>query len=273
MTGMSATDPQCQYVSLTRSSHVGGQRFCSVQWSGDTQSTWQVLALQISAGLSAAASSTSWWTLDIGGFEPDPTVSWSGNVDEPQFQELFVRWFEWGTFLPFMRVHGNRACNVLTAFTCSNEPWTYGPENLPILIDYINLRLSFKTYLTTIFTKLHETGRQIMRPLIMDFGASDPNITEWTSTNDLTAPVNATTQQYLLGPKLLVIPVTLPNVTTWEVYLPRTPNSTATEKPWTFWWTNETFAGGQVITVPAPRAQIPLFHLGTREDLLNGNVF
>lgn len=32
MTGMSATDPQCQFVSLTRSSHVGGQRFCSIQW-------------------------------------------------------------------------------------------------------------------------------------------------------------------------------------------------------------------------------------------------
>jgi len=231
------------------------------------------MALQISAGLSNAASALSWWTLDIGGFEPDPNVPWSGNVDTPEFRELFVRWFQWGAFLPFMRVHGNRACNVKTAFTCSNEPWTYGDDNLPILVDYIHLRLSFKKYLQAIFKKLHETGRPIMRPLFMDFGHSDPNITRWAGVNDAGAGGNFTTQQYLFGPRLLVAPVTLPNVTEWDVYLPKTANSTSTNKPWTFWWTNQTFAGGQVVTVPAPREHIPLFHLGTREELLSGNVF
>lgn len=72
----------------------------------------------------------------------------------------------------------------------------------------------------------------------MDFGRSDPNITAWAATNDLTAPGNFTTQQYLLGPRLLIAPITLPNVTSWDVYLPKVDNSTSggsSAQPWTFW--------------------------------------
>lgn len=77
----------------------------------------------------------------------------------------------------------------------------------------------------------------IMRPLFLDFTASDPNIPKWARANDEGAGGNFTTQQYMFGPRLLVAPVTLPNVTTWKVYLPKIPgekkgNST---KPWTFW--------------------------------------
>ncbi|OBT76320.1 hypothetical protein VF21_03303 [Pseudogymnoascus sp. 05NY08] len=83
---------------------------------------------------------------------------------------------------------------------------------------------------------------------------------------------NFTTQQYMLGPRLLVAPVTLPNVTEWEVYLPRTAAGNGT-KPWTYWWTNQTYAGGQNVTVPAPLEHIPLFHLGTKEDIFSGDVY
>lgn len=125
----------------------------------------------------------------------------------------------------------------------------------------------------------------------MDFGHPDPNITRWAGVNGAGAGGNFTTQQYLFGPRLLA-PVTLPNMTKWDVYLPKTANTTSTSKPWTFWyelldtpfvyradtflsrrWTNQTFTGGQGVTDPAPREHVPLFHLGTREELLSGNVF
>lgn len=65
MTNSTADDPQCQYVSLSRSTFTGGQRFCSMVWSGDTTSVWPTLQEQITTGLSQALTSISWWTLDM----------------------------------------------------------------------------------------------------------------------------------------------------------------------------------------------------------------
>lgn len=204
--------------------------------------------------------------MDAGGFQPDSTVPWSANVDTPEYRELYVRWFQWSTFLPFMRTHGSRNCEHKHAFTCPNEPWSYGEENTPTIVSYINMRYQLAPYLRAVFEKFHKTGRMMMRPLYMDFEKSDPHIGEMTKAN-----TNVTTQQYMFGPKLLVSPVTLPNVTEWPVYLPQTKDQA--EKPWTYWWTNQTYPGGQTVTVPAPVEHIPLFHLGTRKDIMDGDVF
>lgn len=102
----------------------------------------------------------------------------------------------------------------------------------------------------------------------MDFETSDARVAEWTRQNN-----NVTTQQYMFGPSLLISPVTVPNVTEWSVYLPQTRTSGNQTKPWTYWWTNETYAGGQMVKVAAPVEHIPMFHLGSRVDILNGDVF
>lgn len=266
-TGTSQGSP-CEYLSLSRSGYIGSQRFCSMIWSGDTSSVWETLSTQVAAGLSAAATGWGWWTVDIGGFQVDSTVPWSGNIDEPNYRELYVRWQQWATFLPFMRNHGSRACNFQDAFTCNNEPWTYGDANTPTIVSYINLRYQLSAYLKAVFTQFSETGRMIMRPLYMDFGTTDSNISMMTRMND-----NATTQQYMFGPRLLVTPVTLPNVTEWTVYLPQTAGASNATQPWTYWWTNQTYAGGQSVTVPAPLEHLPLFHLGSRAEVMSGNVF
>lgn len=256
----------CDHISLSRSGYIGSQRFCSMIWSGDISSVWETLGLQIASGLSAAATGWGWWTVDAGGFQVDPTVPWSANIDTPEYRELYVRWLQWTTFVPFMRTHGSRACNHQSAYTCDNEPWSYGEENTPIIVSYIQLRYQLKAYLQAIFQRLHETGRMIMRPLYMDFERSDPNIASLTQAN-----TNVTTQQYMFGPRLLVTPVTTPNATEWSVYLPQTGDNGT--RPWTYWWTNQTYAGGQMVTVPAPLEHIPLFHLGSREEILRGDVF
>lgn len=256
----------CDHISLSRSGYIGSQRFCSMIWSGDITSVWETLGLQIASGLSAAATGWGWWTVDAGGFQADPTVPWSANVDTPEYRELFVRWLQWTTFLPFMRTHGSRTCYHQSSYTCDNEPWSYGDENTPIIESYIHLRYQLTAYLQAIFRRFHETGRMIMRPLYMDFEQSDPQIAPMTQANS-----NVTTQQYMFGPRLLVSPVTMPNTTEWEVYLPQTADNSS--QPWTYWWTNETYVGGQGVSVPAPLEYIPLFHLGTREEALHGDVF
>ncbi|KAJ5642486.1 hypothetical protein N7490_006486 [Penicillium lividum] len=226
----------CDYMSLSRSGFIGSRRLCSVIWSGDTTSVWETLSAQVSSGLSAAATGWSWWTVDAGGFQVDPTVEWSGNIDTSEYQELYVHWLQWATFLPFMRTHGSRACYVQNAYTCANEPWSYGEQNTPIITSYIQLRYKPAAYIQAVFAQFHEKGRSMMRPLYMDFEKSDPNIALWTQMNN-----NFTIQQYMFGPRLLVSPVTIPNVTEWEVYLPQVAGTTL--RPWTYWWSNETFAG------------------------------
>ncbi|RAK74324.1 alpha-xylosidase [Aspergillus fijiensis CBS 313.89] len=263
VTATAPGDP-CPHISLSRSGYIGSQRFCSIIWSGDTTSVWDTLAAQIASGLSAAATGWGWWTVDAGGFQADPTVAWSGDIDTPEFRELYVRWFAWATFLPFMRTHGSRACSVQSAYTCANEPWSYGAENTPIITGYIRLRYQLARYLTNVFERFSTEGRSIMRPLYMDFEHTDRNVSGLVAAN-----TNFTTQSYMFGPRLLVSPVTRPNVSEWEVYLPRTGE----RGKWTYWWSNETFAGGEVVTVKAPREHIPLFFWGTREEILSGEVF
>ncbi|EEB96193.1 hypothetical protein MPER_04713, partial [Moniliophthora perniciosa FA553] len=172
----------CEYLSLTRSTFVGGQRFCSYLWSGDTDSTFDVLLQQVTAGVSVAASGISAWTLDIGGFA-------GLNVDTDEGKELRLGGFGSHTDLLFfkMRVHGTST--LPHANPCPNEPWSYGDDNF-------------------IVTKkdLQASGKSIMRPLYHDFSLSDPFVANATRFNE-----PAIVHQFMLGEL---------GVTSKKVYLP-----------------------------------------------------
>ena len=77
-----------------------------------------------------------------------------------------------------------------------------------------------------------------MRPLIMDF-------------NDDTTAVSQA-YEYMFGKAFLIAPVTAPNVTDWNVYLPK-------QNVWYDFWTGKRFEGGQTIASPAPLERIPVF--------------
>ena len=79
---------------LIRSAWAGSQRFGAAVWSGDIMSTFPALRAQVKAGLNMAMSGIPWWTTDIGGFR-------GGDLTDPYFQQLIVRWFQYGAFSPF----------------------------------------------------------------------------------------------------------------------------------------------------------------------------
>ncbi|KAF5367115.1 hypothetical protein D9758_003859 [Tetrapyrgos nigripes] len=231
----------CPQMSLTRSTFIGGQRFCSYLWSGDTDSRFDVLLQQITAG-----------------------------------RELFVRWLAMGTFLPYMRVHGTRSCNITdqpstpgNANNCPNEPWAYGDDNFVIIKQYIALRYQLAPYVKKLFENLHETGRTIMRALYYDFTLSDPFVVNATKEND-----PRVVHEFMLGPRLLVAPVGEPGVTSKEVYLPNLPQDLVGQGfTWTHWWSEKDFGtGGTFVNVSAGLDEIPLFFLGTKDDIFAGNV-
>ena len=98
--GMTAAG-QSNVVNLLRCAWAGSQRYGALVWSGDIASSWGVFRCQLAAGLNMGMAGIPWWTTDIGGFH-------GGDPNDEKFRELFVRWFQWGTFCPVMRLHGDR---------------------------------------------------------------------------------------------------------------------------------------------------------------------
>ena len=229
---------------LARATYLGAQRNGTVFWSSDIQSTWDMLKRSIPAGLNFTASGMPYWDTDIAGFfspslpstyrplhtpliDPSDVRDNVGNyVDYP---ELFVRWFEWGAFMPVMRAHGERQ---------HNEVWSYGKQAEPILAKYLRLRYQLLPYTYSIAYGSYQTGAPFMRALFMDF-PDDPKVADIPD-------------EYMFGPAFLVAPVSEQGATHRQVYLPAGSD-------WYNYWTNERLKGGQTITAEAPIDTLPLF--------------
>ncbi len=226
---------------LSRDAYLGAQRNGTIFWSSDISPTWDTLRRQIPTGLNVAASGIAYTGNDIGGWQDlhphtpahapliDPSGARENVGGYDDYPELYVRWFQYGTFLPTMRTHGTRKFN---------EVWTYGPQAQPILEKYLKLRYELMPYTYSLGWFTHETGAPFMRALFMDFPAD--------------AKVADLRDEYMFGPALLVAPVVEQGATTRAVYLPAGTD-------WYNYWTNEKMHGGQTVTVKAPIDTIPLF--------------
>lgn len=218
-----ATDKKRVFI-LSRSAYAGAQRYGVTAWSGDVLSDWLTFQRQIPAGLNYAISGMPYWTTDIGGF-----IS-GGNLNDPKFRELFVRWFQFGAFSPVFRVHGTRSPD-------ENELWSYGPEAEKILVAYDTLRYRLLPYIYSQAWQVTSNHGTLMRPLVMD----------WRGDVD----AQNTGDEYLFGPAILVSPVHTEGATTRTVYLPNAM--------WYDFWTGEKVEGAKRIVADAPLSKLPLF--------------
>jgi alpha-D-xyloside xylohydrolase len=208
---------------LSRSAYAGIQRYAVTAWSGDILSDWLTYKRQVPAGLNFELSGIPYWTTDIGGFI-------LGHPNDPKYRELFVRWFQYGTFCPIFRTHGTRAPS-------ENELWSYGPDAESILTSFDRLRYRLMPYIYSMAWRITSEGYTPMRPLVMDF------------RDDVKA--QNTGDEFLFGPAILVNPVTEQGATTRHVYLPQTK--------WFDFWSGEEKKGGTEFDAPAPLSRIPLY--------------
>ena len=220
--GQRATTDKQRVFILTRSAFLGQQRNGAVSWSGDIAPTFDSLRRQIPAGLNYSMSGLPYWTTDIGGFL-------GGDPSDPAYQEIYVRWFEYGTFCPIFRTHGARP---------ANELWSYGPRAQQILTSYDNLRYRLLPYIYSIAWKVSSEGYTPMRALVMDFRTDRKAL-------DIA-------DEFMYGPALLVSPVTQAGATSRSVYLPA-------GSIWYDFWTGTRAQGGQYITAQAPLETMPLY--------------
>lgn len=219
--GQRAENPNKRVFILTRSAYAGQQRNAAVTWSGDIGSSWTDLANQIPAGLNFSVSGVPYWNTDTGGFN-------DASPGSASYAEIFTRWFQFSTFCPMLRVHGNN----------DKAMWNFPAATQPVLINYDRLRYHLLPYIYSVSWQVTSAGYTMMRPLVMDFR---------TDTN-----VFAVKDQFLFGPALMPCPVTTAGAATRQVYLP----AGAT---WFNFWTGATNGGGQTITTAAPIETLPLF--------------
>jgi alpha-D-xyloside xylohydrolase len=224
-----------EIINLSRSAWAGTQRYGAAVWSGDIRSRFDILRAQIPAGLNIAMSGIPWWTTDIGGFM-------DGDIRTEYFKELIVRWFQYGVFCPLFRLHGVRLpLNGLYGAQSSgadNEVWSFGEKAYEIIRGLLFLREKLKPYLRTLNQAAHAYGTPPMRPLYFDFplDQSAANLAD----------------EYMLGPDLLVAPVTEQGAVSRNVYLPAGVT-------WVEAWTGQEFQGGQHYNAEAPLERIPVY--------------
>jgi alpha-glucosidase len=168
--GVAGARPDRRPFVLTRSSHLGGQRYAAT-WTGDNTADWNHLADSIPMILNLGLSGQPFSGPDIGGF--------AGNGDGA----LFARWMGIGALLPFARGHSAKG-------TIDKEPWAFGPEVEATCRRALERRYRLLPYLYTLFHEASATGLPVARPLFF----ADPAETGHRSEDNA----------FLLGGDLLV---------------------------------------------------------------------
>ena len=232
--GQRKTAPDQRVFILTRSGFAGQQRYAGAVWSGDISSTWTAMRAQIPAGLGFCISGMPYWTMDCGGFSVPARFSNQNPSAEhlEEWRELNARWFEFTTFVPLLRVHGEFP---------NREMWEFGGETSPAYqaqLKFDRLRYRLLPYIYSLAGEVTRSSGTLMRPLVMDFRTD--------------ARVLDLDDQFMFGPAFLVNPVTVYKARTRPVYLPQTAG-------WFDFWTGASLAGGQTIVAPAPYDALPLY--------------
>lgn len=244
---------QDDIVNLVRCAWAGSQRYGALVWSGDIFSSYEDFRKQICAGLHMGLCGIPWWTTDIGGFH-------GGNINDPDFQELLVRWFQFGTFLPVMRLHGsrlpheqiiNKAGEVREVTGADNEIWSYGEENYQIMKKFIGIREMMRDYTRELMKEAHEKGTPVMRTMFYEFPQDEAC---WEISDE-----------YFFGGDILVAPVVQPKAESRTVYLPKGAK-------WVHAGTGKEYEGGQTVEVEAKIDTLPVFLKDGGQSYLIGKI-
>jgi len=252
---------------MTRSSFAGQQHYGSNMWSGDVNSSWDMLRKQVPAGLSFSLTGNPNFNTDIGGFFCG-SYNTRGSGSAPrnaQFQELYVRWMQYGLFCPVFRSHGADA---------PREIWQFGKKGEPIydaIESAIRLRYRLIPYLYGTAWQVTSNNDSYLRPLFSDF-AADRKV--WNMTDE-----------FMFGRSILAAPIVDAQyteekvvrtnaMTGWDRQNATEASSagavdfTATKTAvkylpkgaeWYDFWTNRRLKGGQSVTLETRIDRVPMF--------------
>ena len=236
-------------------------------WSGDVNSSWDMLRKQVPAGLSYSLTGNPNFNTDIGGFFCGSYNTRGGGSapKNPQFQELYVRWMQYGLFCPVFRSHGADA---------PREIWQFGKKGEPVydaIEKQIRLRYRLIPYLYSTAWQVTSNNDSYMRPLFSDF-ASDKKV--WNNNDE-----------FMFGRSILAAPIVNPQYTEEKIIrtdamtgwnrqdvkgqegtqgVDWTATKTAVKylpkgATWYDFWTNKKYNGGQNVTLTTTLDRVPMF--------------
>ena len=261
------TQPEKRVFIMTRSAFAGQQHYGSNMWSGDVASSWDMLRKQIPAGLSYTLTGNPNFNTDIGGFFCGSynTMGSGSAPRNPQYQELYVRWMQYGLFCPIFRSHGADA---------PREIWQFGRKGEPVydaIEAMIRLRYRLIPYLYSTAWQVTSANASYLRPLFSDF-AGDRKV--WDMTDE-----------FMCGRSILAAPIVVSQYTeekiiredamtgwnrksqtsdgkqslvdwleekTTSKYLPKGTS-------WYDFWTGKSYKGGQTVTIATALNRVPIF--------------
>lgn len=215
---LTEAQPGLRPFIVSRSGFAGMQRYAA-NWSGDTDSTFDSLRVQVQIAASMGLSGQNLFGADVGGFLGAPNA------------ELFLRWLQFGVATPLLRNHSTNTSPL-------REPWRYGEPYTAVARATIEWRYRLMPYLYGLFVQAERDSQPVLAPTFFHF-PDDPA----THTQD---------GEYLLGPSLLVAPVFTEGATTRALYLPA-------GAAWYDYHTDQRYNGGQQVQVAAPLHQLPMF--------------
>ncbi|MEO5564386.1 MAG: TIM-barrel domain-containing protein [Chitinophagaceae bacterium] len=230
--GQRSADPDKRVFILTRSAFPGIQRYAAGTWSGDISSRWHDMTLQISAGVNFSMSGLPYWGMDIGGFAVESRYEKPNSADLEEWRELNARWYQFGSFVPLFRVHGQFPYR---------EIYNVSPEDhacYKSMMYYAKLRYRLLPYIYSLAGSVYHKGYTMMRGLAMDFAADNV--------------VTNIADQYMFGPSLLINPVYNYKARSRSVYLPK-------GQGWYDLYTGAFHVGGQTIIADAAYEKMPVF--------------
>lgn len=215
-------------VTFSRAGFTGSQAHGAF-WAGDENSTWDAFRWSLFAGLSASASGILYWGWDIAGF--------SGEIPSA---ELYLRSTAAAAFVPIMQYHSE--FNHHRKPSRDRTPWNIAERHnddrvIPVFRRMVQVRERLVPYLASSAREAIAQGAPLMRPLFFDH-PDDQRL--W-----------AHPLQWMLGPDLLVSPVTEAGATQWRTTLP--------VGEWVDVWTGESVSGGQAIERDTPIDIIPVY--------------
>ena len=212
---------------LSRSGFCGIQKH-SFLWTGDNHSTWAHLKENLHMVLNLGLSGSPFSGADVGGFAAGANLV-TGAIKLRRNKELFARWIQLGSLMPFFRAH-----TVL--FSRDQEPWSFGEEVLRISRKHIKRRYRLLPYIYRLFQEACISGAPPVRPLYYEYPELD---------------FEKCKEQFMLGPSLLAAPVLNAKQKKKEVYLP--PGA------WYEYETGKLFQGDATCTLDTPLGYYPLF--------------
>jgi alpha-glucosidase/alpha-D-xyloside xylohydrolase len=231
--------PNVRPWSLHRTGYAGVNRYGGWIWSGDIDSRWKTLAMQVAVGQNHSLSISPYWGSDTGGFFPTKELT----------GELYVRWFQFSAFCPSFRSHG-RTWHLRLPWGWNTGEFgpiegkegpdrdeLHNPAVEPICRKYLELRYRLLPYTYTLCREAYDTGLPLIRALWLHY----PNDPQAIGRGD----------EYLWGRDLLVAPVVAKGSTERKLYLP--------EGDWYDFWTQERHAGRRELTRKVELATLPLF--------------